>query len=148
MKRLHDIALPFAIALAALAVSARAAQWTYDQTAQTLSDGATTLANVTVVDAAAHTLSVGDNAATVVADGALNLSGAVEDAGGTAWTIAAIGSDAFTANGTLADLTRPASLESIGANAFGFCGSLTNMPALPASLATLGDHAFQSVHRV
>ena len=62
--------------------------------------------------------------------------------GGTTYTVASIGRDAFRGCTGLASISIPASVTSIGINAFRGCTGLTSF-TIPSSVTTIGNYAFQ-----
>ena len=115
--------------------------WLYDADAQTLtrlSDNLT-LKNVT---ASGTSLTIGKQY--ISQSTALDLTGAVTDADGTAYTITALGVEAFWGCGSyLTAITLPDGLESIGSRAFYYCASLTAID-IPSSVTSIGEEAFRS----
>ncbi len=115
--------------------------WLYDADAQTLtrlSDNLT-LKNVT---ASGTSLTIGKQY--ISQSTALDLTGAVTDADGTAYTITALGVEAFWGCGSyLTAITLPDGLESIGDKAFYSCSSLTAID-IPSSVTSIGEEAFRS----
>ena len=112
-------------------------EWLYDAQAKTLtrlSDNLT-LQNVT---AGGTSLTIGEQFLSDVTQ--LDLTGAITDADGTAYTITALGQRAFIGH-EFAAVTLPDGLESIGSYAFYDCTSLTAV-TLPAGLESIGDYAF------
>ena len=113
-------------------------EWLYDAQAKTLtrlSDNLT-LQNVT---AGGTSLTIGNQSS---GSGALDLTGTITDAGGTAYTITALAEGAFRNWGSkLTAVTLPAGLESIGDYAFYGCTSLTAV-TLHDGLQGIGDNAF------
>ena len=156
----HTRHTSFCIALVALcATSARAADWTYDANAKTVTDGDWTIK----VSGAINALVVG-NPTTNAASGILDLTKPV--VGGGAFT--SIGANAFRGNTALKEVRLPDTVTTLGGSAFyqcsalgrvamgegvttlgGWgvfrdCSSLTNVtPLLPAALTRIGDCIFQ-----
>ena len=108
--------------------------WIYDTAAKTLSDGFWVLNASGSMDA----ITVGS--AKVNYDlGLLNLAKPVKDGG----VITAIGGEAFRSNTNIREVRLPETLKTIGRWAFIWCSSLTNVvPCLPASVTSIGENAF------
>ena len=112
-------------------------EWLYDAQAQTLtrlSDNLT-LQNVT---AGGTSLTIGEQYSFQSTE--LDLTGAITDADGTAYTITALAQRAFIGY-KLAAVTLPDGLQSIGDNAFSRCSALTAID-IPASVTSIGAGAF------
>ena len=112
-------------------------EWLYDAQAKTLtrlSDNLT-LQNVT---AGGTSLTIGEQFLSDVTQ--LDLTGAITDADGTAYTITALGQGAFIGH-EFAAVTLPDGLESIGIYAFYGCTSLTAI-RIPGTVKTVGDNSF------
>ena len=112
-------------------------EWLYDAQAQTLtrlSDNLT-LQNVT---AGGTSLTIGEQFLRNVTQ--LDLTGAITDADGTAYTITALGQRAFIGH-KFAAVTLPDGLQSIGEEAFRGCSELTSID-IPASVTSIGENAF------
>lgn len=112
--------------------------WTYDSVAKTVTDGYWTLKVTGSQDA----LTVGKPTANGDSPiGVLDLRKPI--AGGGAFV--SIANSAFEANGKLAVLRLPDTLESIGNNSFNKCTSLTTIePFFPNSLTSIGQWCFRS----
>ena len=150
-----------AMAVCGFAANGSAADWTYDSSAKTITDG-TSVLKVTVANTTNLTISTGHTAV----GSELDFSGSVTDAGGTAYRIVAIGDKAFNGcttvtrvwfpetlisiGGTafygasaLTEIHLPSGIQSIGSETFRKCSSLTTVePFLPTSLKTLTQYAF------
>ena len=112
-------------------------EWLYDAQAQTLtrlSDNLT-LQNVT---AGGTSLTIGEQYSFQSTE--LDLTGAITDADGTAYTITALAQRAFIGY-EFAAVTLPDGLQSIGDNAFSRCSALTAID-IPASVTSIGAGAF------
>ena len=112
-------------------------EWLYDAQAKTLtrlSDNLT-LQNVT---AGGTSLTIGEQVLRNVTQ--LDLTGAITDADGTAYTITALGQRAFIGH-KFAAVTLPDGLQSIGEEAFRGCSELTSID-IPASVTSIGENAF------
>ena len=112
-------------------------EWLYDAQAQTLtrlSDNLT-LQNVT---AGGTSLTIGEQYSFQSTE--LDLTGAITDADGTAYTITALAQRAFIGY-KLAAVTLPDGLQSIGEEAFRGCSELTSID-IPASVTSIGENAF------
>ena len=112
-------------------------EWLYDAQAQTLtrlSDNLT-LQNVT---AGGTSLTIGEQYSFQSTE--LDLTGAITDADGTAYTITALAQRAFIGY-KLAAVTLPDGLQSIGEEAFRGCSALTSID-IPASVTSIGENAF------
>ena len=112
-------------------------EWLYDAQAQTLtrlSDNLT-LQNVT---ASGTSLTIGEQYSFQSTE--LDLTGAITDADGTAYTITALAQRAFIGY-KLAAVTLPDGLQSIGEEAFRGCSALTSID-IPASVTSIGEYAF------
>ena len=124
-------------------VTALAADWTYDPTAQTLtytlSSDTVVLKNVT--DDGSGKLTIGSYQNFTGA--ALDLTGQITDSDGNTYAITALGGSAFHGCGNLTtmDLSGCTNLSSIGQCTFTSCDDLTSM-TLPNSLTGIGDEAF------
>lgn len=128
MKRFLTLQLPLAFALPAVAA------WTYDPSAQTLTQGTVVLQNVT---ASGTKLTIGDNKTNTTATD-LDFSTGVE--GG--YTVTQIAQDAFNANTSVTSLVLPDTLTWIGQSAFISCSNLGGELVLPDSLTSTGYHSF------
>jgi len=112
-------------------------EWLYDAQAQTLtrlSDNLT-LQNVT---AGGTSLTIGEQYSFQSTE--LDLTGAITDADGTAYTITALAQRAFIGH-KFAAVTLPDGLQSIGEEAFRGCSALTSID-IPASVTSIGENAF------
>lgn len=123
----------FLLALCALALPA-SAEWTYDPSAQTLTQGTVVLQNVT---ASGTKLTIGNNKTNTTATD-LDFSTGV--AGG--YTVTQIAQDAFNANTSVTSLVLPDTLTWIGQSAFIGCSNLGGELVLPDSLSSTGYHSF------
>ena len=118
-------------------------EWLYDAQAKTLtrlSDNLT-LQNVT---AGGTSLTIGEQYSFQSTE--LDLTGAITDADGTAYTITALAQRAFIGY-KLTAVTLPDGLESIGDKAFYSCSSLTAID-IPSSVTSIGEEAFRSCTRL
>ena len=113
--------------------------WTYNGANQTLTNVSDTSIILRSVTADGTKLTIGAGVG-----GVLDLSGEIKDVGGTTYTLTAIGDFAFSFK-DLTSVTIPATVTSIGRNAFAACASLTTVDLSNASgLNTIGDSAFHS----
>ena len=126
------IAAPAALALAL--VLPAAAEWTYDSSAQTLTQGSVVLQNVT---ASGTKLTIGNNKSTATAV-ALDLSTGVADG----YEIASIAASAFDGNKNVTSLVLPDTLVSVGQSAFINCSNIGGTLVIPDSLTSVGNHPF------
>ena len=111
-----------------------AAEWSYDPSAQTLTQGSVVLANVTANGAK---LTIGNNKSNATAV-ALDFSTGV--AGG--YEIASIAASAFDGNKNVTSLVLPDTLTSVGQSAFISCSNIGGTLVLPDSLTSVGNHPF------
>ena len=111
-----------------------AAEWSYDPSAQTLTQGSVVLANVTANGAK---LTIGNNKSNATAV-ALDFSTGV--AGG--YEIASIAASAFDGNKNITSLVLPDTLTSVGQSAFISCSNIGGTLVLPDSLTSVGNHPF------
>lgn len=122
-------------ALAALSLALpAAAEWSYDPSAQTLTQGSVVLQNVT---ANGTKLTIGNNKSNATAV-ALDLSTGVADG----YEIASIAASAFDGNKNVTSLVLPDTLVSVGQSAFINCSNIGGTLVLPDSLTTVGNHPF------
>ena len=128
MKHLASTVLALSFALPA------SAAWTYDSSAQTLTQGAVVLQNVT---ASGTKLTIGNNKTNATATD-LDFSTGVE--GG--YTVPQIAQDAFNGNTSVTSLVLPDTLTWIGQSAFINCSNLGGELVLPDSLTSTGYHSF------
>ena len=113
-------------------------EWLYDAQAQTLTRLSDNL-TLQKVTAGGTSLTIGNQSS---GSGALDLTGTITDAGGTAYTITALAEGAFRNWGSkLTAVTLPDGLQSIGAEAFCNCRSVTAID-IPASVKSIGERAF------
>ena len=112
-------------------------EWLYDAQAQTLTRLSDNLTLQTVT-ASGTSLTIGEQSLSNVTQ--LDLTGAITDADGTAYTITALGQTAFIGH-KFAAITLPDGLESIGRCAFQSCASLTAID-IPSSVTSIGASAF------
>lgn len=99
--------------------------WTYDKTAQTLTnDECVTLQNVTLSNE--NELTIGDNSGK---DNLTNidLTGNISDSEGNKYSITSIRDSAFRVCDSLTEITIPDSVTTIGGSAFMNCTSLTKI---------------------
>lgn len=120
-------------AAAAFAIPA-AAEWSYDPSAQTLTQGSVILQNVT---ANGTKLTIGNNKSNATAV-ALDLSTGVADG----YEIASIAASAFDGNKNVTSLVLPDTLVSVGQSAFINCSNIGGTLVIPDSLTTVGNHPF------
>ena len=119
-------------------------EWLYDAQAQTLTRLSDNL-TLQKVTAGGTSLTIGNQSS---GSGALDLTGTITDAGGTAYTITALAEGAFRNWGSkLTAVTLPDGLQSIGAEAFCNCASLTAID-IPSSVTSIGEEAFRSCTRL
>ena len=112
-------------------------EWLYDAQAQTLTRLSDNL-TLQRVTAGGTSLTIGKQYSFQSTE--LDLTGAITDADGTAYTITALAEDAFSGC-SLAAVTLPEGLQSIGDYAFYRCDSLAAV-TLPEGLQSIGDYAF------
>ena len=134
MKHLASTVLALSFALPA------SAAWTYDSSAQTLTQGAVVLQNVT---ASGTKLTIGNNKTNATATD-LDFSTGVE--GG--YSVAQIAQDAFNGNTSVTSLVLPDTLTWIGQSAFINCSNLGGELVLPDSLTSTGYHSFMGTGRI
>ena len=112
-------------------------EWLYDAQAQTLTRLSDNL-TLQRVTAGGTSLTIGKQYSFQSTE--LDLTGAITDADGTAYTITALAEDAFSGC-SLAAVTLPEGLQSIGDYAFYGCTSLTAIE-IPSSITSIGASAF------
>ena len=112
-------------------------EWLYDAQAQTLTRLSDNLTLQTVT-ASGTSLTIGEQYSFQSTQ--LDLTGAITDADGTAYTITALGDAAFRGS-QLTAITLPDGLESIGSYAFYGCTSLAAID-IPASVTSIGANVF------
>ncbi len=110
------------------------ANWVYDSSAKTLTDGYWTLSVSGSLDALSIT-----RPTAVSPLGILDLAKPVEGDG----AIVAIAGNAFQSHAGLRGLTLPDTLKTIGANAFNECRALEGDVVVPDSVTSVGGQAFQ-----
>ena len=116
------------------------AQWSYDSSARTITDGVWTL-NVSA-DATARTMTV-SSIKVNPSSGALNLAKPVVDGDGNVYSVTAIAGNAFKSKTCLTAIHLPETLQSIGGSAFMYCTALATVePFLPESVTSIGVSAF------
>ncbi len=113
--------------LLVLACASAHAEWTYDSSARTLTQGDVVLQNVT---ASGTSLTINDNRSNATATD-VDLSTGVADG----YSVVAIANTAFTGNSSITNVVFPDTLVSIGNSAFRSCANLTCPISLPAGLA-------------
>ena len=118
-------------------------EWLYDAQAQTLTRLSDNLTLQTVT-ASGTSLTIGEQFPSNVTQ--LDLTGAITDADGTAYTITALAQRAFIGY-KLAAVTLPDGLQSIGEEAFRGCSALTSID-IPASVTSIGVNAFNGCSRL
>ena len=111
-----------------------AAEWSYDPSAQTLTQGSVVLANVTANGAK---LTIGNNKSNTTAV-ALDFSTGVADG----YEIDRFAQDAFNGNKNVTALVLPDTLTYVGQSAFLGCSNLGGTLVLPDSLTSTGNHPF------
>ena len=112
-------------------------EWLYDAQAQTLTRLSDNL-TLQKVTASGTSLTIGEQYSFQSTE--LDLTGAITDADGTAYTITALAQRAFIGY-EFAAVTLPDGLQSIGDNAFSRCSALTAID-IPASVTSIGAGAF------
>lgn len=112
------------------------AEWVYDSTAQTLTQGTVVLENVSNNNSK---LSIGKNQLNTTAV-ELDFSTGVADG----YSITQINQDAFKSNANVTSLVLPDTLTYIGGSAFLGCSNLGGELILPDSLTSTGVHPFMS----
>ena len=112
-------------------------EWLYDAQAKTLTRLSDNLTLQTVT-ASGTSLTIGEQYSFQSTE--LDLTGAITDADGTAYTITALGQRAFIGH-KFAAITLPDGLESIGNYAFYGCSSLAAID-IPASVTSIGENVF------
>ena len=111
-----------------------AAEWTYDPSAQTLTQGTVVLENVT---ANGTKLTIGNNKSNATA---VNLDFSTDVAGG--YEIVSIAASAFDGNKNVTSLVLPDTLTSVGQSAFISCSNIGGTLVIPDSLTSVGNHPF------
>ena len=112
-------------------------EWLYDAQAKTLTRLSDNLTLQTVT-ASGTSLTIGEQYSFQSTE--LDLTGAITDADGTAYTITALGDAAFRGS-QLTAIMLPDGLESIGNGVFRMCRALTSID-IPASVTSIGENAF------
>ena len=118
-------------------------EWLYDAQAQTLTRLSDNL-TLQKVTASGTSLTIGEQYSFQSTE--LDLTGAITDADGTAYTITALGDAAFRGSQFTA-IMLPDGLQSIGDNAFRGCSVLTSID-IPASVTSIGENAFYGCTRL
>ena len=144
-KQLLRLLLCAGLLAGLLTVTALAADWTYDPTAQTLthtlSSDTVVLKNVT--DDGSGKLTIGSYQKFTGA--ALDLTGQITDSDGNTYAITALGGSAFHGCGTLTTVALPESLTSIETYAFYSCSDLATVDFSRCTNLTIIDmYAFSN----